>query len=226
MSVAGDAQTLGAAMNHSSLNIANALGAWLGGLVIAAGWGYRAPALVGVVLSLGGLGVLRAVAARAPPPPRRLTPPATPVSGAVPTRRGRCPATVGAPYVAGATCVSPSRRLRLGLRGQPTLLRGRPRRPRDRAWLRDRGRGRVLAGWCRHAIALTRAGGRRDHPGPPSGVRRTGPGPRRRVLPGGVADAGGRERVAPRFWPEYRAYCAFVDDPDGNNIEAVHKEAG
>ncbi len=39
-------------------------------------------------------------------------------------------------------------------------------------------------------------------------------------------DAGGRERVAPRFWPEYRAYCAFVDDPDGNNIEAVHKEAG
>ena len=47
MSVAGDAQTLGAAMNHSSLNVGNALGAWLGGLVIAAGWGYRAPALVG-----------------------------------------------------------------------------------------------------------------------------------------------------------------------------------
>jgi DHA1 family inner membrane transport protein len=58
MSVAGDAQTLGAAMNHSSLNIGNALGAWLGGLVIAAGWGYRAPALVGVVLALAGLGVL------------------------------------------------------------------------------------------------------------------------------------------------------------------------
>ena len=58
MSVAGDAQTLGAAMNHSSLNIGNALGAWLGGLVIAAGWGYRAPALVGVVLALAGLAVL------------------------------------------------------------------------------------------------------------------------------------------------------------------------
>jgi MFS family permease len=43
MDVAGDAQTLGAAMNHASLNIANALGAWLGGLVIAAGWGLRAP---------------------------------------------------------------------------------------------------------------------------------------------------------------------------------------
>jgi DHA1 family inner membrane transport protein len=58
MSVAGEAQTLGAAMNHSSLNVGNALGAWVGGLVIAAGWGYRAPALVGVALALLGLGVL------------------------------------------------------------------------------------------------------------------------------------------------------------------------
>ena len=58
MDVAGDAQTLGAAMNHASLNVANALGAWLGGLVIAAGAGYRAPALVGVALSVGGLAVL------------------------------------------------------------------------------------------------------------------------------------------------------------------------
>lgn len=58
MAVAGEAQTLGAAMNHSSLNIGNALGAWVGGLVISAGWGYRAPALVGVGLALLGLGVL------------------------------------------------------------------------------------------------------------------------------------------------------------------------
>lgn len=58
MEVAGDAQTLGAAMNHASLNVANALGAWLGGLVIAAGLGYRAPALVGAALSVGGLAVL------------------------------------------------------------------------------------------------------------------------------------------------------------------------
>ena len=35
MDVAGEAQTLGAAMNHASLNVANALGAWLGGLTIA-----------------------------------------------------------------------------------------------------------------------------------------------------------------------------------------------
>lgn len=58
MEVAGDAQTLGAAMNHASLNVANALGAWLGGLVIAAGYGYRAPAVVGAALSVGGLLVL------------------------------------------------------------------------------------------------------------------------------------------------------------------------
>lgn len=36
---------------------------------------------------------------------------------------------------------------------------------------------------------------------------------------------GGTERHAPRYWPEYGAYCAFLNDPDGNNIEAVHKEA-
>lgn len=58
MDVAGDAVTLGAAMNHAALNIANALGAWLGGLVIAAGHGYRAPALVGAGLSVLGLGLL------------------------------------------------------------------------------------------------------------------------------------------------------------------------
>ncbi|MDQ6641488.1 MAG: MFS transporter [Actinomycetota bacterium] len=58
MEVAGNAQTLGAAMNHASLNLANALGAWLGGLVIAAGFGYTAPALVGAGLSAIGLVVL------------------------------------------------------------------------------------------------------------------------------------------------------------------------
>jgi len=58
MDVAGDAQTLGAALNHASLNLANALGAWLGGLVIAAGYGYRAPAVVRVGLSIAGLGVI------------------------------------------------------------------------------------------------------------------------------------------------------------------------
>ncbi len=58
MQVAGDAQTIGAAMNHASLNIANALGAWLGGVVVAAGFGYTSTAWVGAVLSVLGLAVL------------------------------------------------------------------------------------------------------------------------------------------------------------------------
>ncbi|PZA19987.1 MFS transporter [Modestobacter versicolor] len=62
MEVAGDAQMLGAALNHSALNAANALGAWLGGLVIAAGLGYRAPSAVGVGLAVLGLGFLLASA--------------------------------------------------------------------------------------------------------------------------------------------------------------------
>ncbi|WP_290512285.1 MFS transporter [Aeromicrobium sp.] len=55
MHVAGEAQMLGAALNHSALNIANGLGAYVGGLVIAEGLGYRATALVGVVLATLGL---------------------------------------------------------------------------------------------------------------------------------------------------------------------------
>jgi MFS transporter, DHA1 family, inner membrane transport protein len=58
MDVAGDAVTLGAAMNHASLNVANALGAWLGGSVIAAGYGYRSTSLVGAALSVAGIAVL------------------------------------------------------------------------------------------------------------------------------------------------------------------------
>ncbi len=52
------AETLGAALSHGSLNIGNALGAWLGGLTIAAGYGYRSPLLVGALLSLAGFAVL------------------------------------------------------------------------------------------------------------------------------------------------------------------------
>ncbi|MBF6474288.1 MULTISPECIES: MFS transporter [Nocardia] len=55
MDVAADAQTLAAALNHAALNIANAAGAWLGGLVIAAGLGYTAPAVVGAGLAATGV---------------------------------------------------------------------------------------------------------------------------------------------------------------------------
>jgi DHA1 family inner membrane transport protein len=53
MDVAGDSQTLAAAINHSALNIGNSLGAALGGAVIAGGLGYTSPSWVGA-----GLGVL------------------------------------------------------------------------------------------------------------------------------------------------------------------------
>lgn len=58
MDVAGDAQTLAATLNHAALNLANAAGAWIGGVVIAAGFGYTAPALAGAGLAVLGLFVL------------------------------------------------------------------------------------------------------------------------------------------------------------------------
>ncbi|RDH80196.1 MFS transporter [Mycolicibacterium moriokaense] len=58
MDVAADAQTLAAALNHSALNIANATGAWIGGVVIAAGLGYTAPAGAGAVLAAAGVAIL------------------------------------------------------------------------------------------------------------------------------------------------------------------------
>jgi DHA1 family inner membrane transport protein len=76
MDVAGDAQTLAAALNHSAFNMANALGAWLGGVAITAGLGWTSTGWVGALLALAGLGIfawslasergrLRAVAASA-----------------------------------------------------------------------------------------------------------------------------------------------------------------
>ncbi|RAV32919.1 MFS transporter [Corynebacterium heidelbergense] len=57
MDVAGDAQNLAAALNHSALNIANASGAAVGGAVVAAGYGYAAPALAGAVMAAAGVAV-------------------------------------------------------------------------------------------------------------------------------------------------------------------------
>ncbi|MFG2959349.1 MFS transporter [Streptomyces sp. NPDC048291] len=54
---AKDAPTMAAASNHSAFNMANAAGAWLGGLVISAGWGWAAPNLVGATLAAAGLGL-------------------------------------------------------------------------------------------------------------------------------------------------------------------------
>jgi DHA1 family inner membrane transport protein len=55
MDVAGEGQSLAAALNHSAFNFANALGPWVGGLAIAAGWGWQSTGYVGSALALGGL---------------------------------------------------------------------------------------------------------------------------------------------------------------------------
>ncbi|NNC13141.1 MFS transporter [Planctomonas sp. JC2975] len=55
MDVARDSQSIAAALNHSALNIGNSFGAYLGGVVIAAGFGYRAPVWVGLILTALGL---------------------------------------------------------------------------------------------------------------------------------------------------------------------------
>ncbi len=57
MDVAGKAQTLAAALNHSAFNAANALGAWLGGVVITMGYGWTSTGWLGASLALGGLAV-------------------------------------------------------------------------------------------------------------------------------------------------------------------------
>ena len=54
MDVAGDAQALAAALNHSAFNTANALGPWLGGMAIAVCYGWTSTGLVGAALAAGG----------------------------------------------------------------------------------------------------------------------------------------------------------------------------
>lgn len=55
MDVAREAQTLAAASNHSAFNFANALGPWLGGMAITAGYGWTSTGVVGAITALGGL---------------------------------------------------------------------------------------------------------------------------------------------------------------------------
>ncbi|HJE57689.1 MAG TPA: MFS transporter, partial [Nocardiopsis listeri] len=57
MSRAGAAPSLASASNHSAFNLANAGGAWVGGVGIAMGLGYASPAAIGAVLAVAGLGI-------------------------------------------------------------------------------------------------------------------------------------------------------------------------
>ncbi|MDB6176170.1 MFS transporter [Paracoccus sp. Z330] len=58
MDVAGNAQNMAAAMNHAAFNAANALGPFLAGLALAAGWGWRSSGLVGIALTVAGAVIL------------------------------------------------------------------------------------------------------------------------------------------------------------------------
>lgn len=64
MDVAGDAQNLAAALNHVAFNAANALGPWLAGLALIAGYGLPSTGLVGSALALAGLAVWGVAATR------------------------------------------------------------------------------------------------------------------------------------------------------------------
>lgn len=58
MNVAGEAQTLAAALNHSAFNLSNALGAAVGGYAIARGAGWAATGWVGAILAVLGAGLM------------------------------------------------------------------------------------------------------------------------------------------------------------------------
>lgn len=72
MEKAAAAPSLASSANQAAFNLANAGGAWIGGLALAAGFGVTSPALAGAVLAVLGLGV--AGAARAVDCRRQSTP--------------------------------------------------------------------------------------------------------------------------------------------------------
>ncbi|MFE5819234.1 MFS transporter [Streptomyces sp. NPDC056479] len=60
MKYADDAPTMASGANIAAFNVGNALGAWLGGLALAAGYGFVSPLWVGAGLALAGLVVVAA----------------------------------------------------------------------------------------------------------------------------------------------------------------------
>jgi len=60
MDVAGEAQTLAAALHHAAFNVANAIGPWIAGVAIVRTGTWIAAGPVGAMLSLGGLLILMA----------------------------------------------------------------------------------------------------------------------------------------------------------------------
>lgn len=69
------AEMLGASVTQAAFNMGNALGAFLGGLPLAAGYGYTSPELVGVGMALAGAGIAYLLLRRS----RQTKPAASPV---------------------------------------------------------------------------------------------------------------------------------------------------
>lgn len=63
MRITRGSEVLGASLHHAAFNVANALGAFAGGAVIAAGLGFRAPVVLGLALATTGFGMTIAVLA-------------------------------------------------------------------------------------------------------------------------------------------------------------------
>ncbi|MGP8302273.1 MFS transporter [Streptomyces inhibens] len=96
MNKAQQAPTLAAASNQSAFNLANAGGAWVGGLALAAGWGWTSPTLVGAVLAALGLAVavVAGLLDRATPDTSRIV---ARGGEAAPEPRSAAPVEAGAP---------------------------------------------------------------------------------------------------------------------------------
>jgi DHA1 family inner membrane transport protein len=91
MDVAGDAQALAAALNHSAFNTANALGPFLGGLAIREGLGWTSTGPVGAALALAGFLIWIVASRDAGPAPVAVA------SGSAPAPREKTPATPAPP---------------------------------------------------------------------------------------------------------------------------------
>lgn len=76
MQYADQAPTLASGANIAAFNLGNALGAWIGGLTIAAGFGYTSPIWAGAIITLAALVVMIIAATTA-----RRTSHATPLPG-------------------------------------------------------------------------------------------------------------------------------------------------
>ncbi|MEU6488718.1 MFS transporter [Streptomyces sp. NPDC046887] len=91
---AAAAPTLASAMNIGAFNLGNAIAAWLGGMVIAAGFGITAPNWVGALLAVAALGLAvlsaaleRGQARRTQPTADAILPTPAPEQAAVPAGR-------------------------------------------------------------------------------------------------------------------------------------------